>query len=348
MTSGSGHQSDLEKLIVGHFDDSLTGQQETELAEALSTSAVAKQLFVSYMRMEGRLHSLGRDGFLRDPASEETVALAASGLSAAEEGAKFQSVIDSPDTPIAPSTGRSRRVSIWAVSTALAVGVGLVLTLMMWPAPVSASRVLQRAQEVAAEMVDRRYRLVESRPEADGGLLTRELVITARGGGRFVLQPDSAAYVMGYDGSEYWMARRNGPVCVTGDFRTLAPELKKRIPQRSLVYGILASPEEPLLLDMAGLLQLIDRKYDVELVDSGDSKQHHVVATRRSGVRRGALVIRLEADSVSGVVLRAEMQFADSGKRMFEMIETPTLSNGWYHYSEHAPDREIERLDVAE
>ena len=99
---------------------------------------------------------------------------------------------------------------------------------------------------------------------------------------------------------------------------------------------------------MAGVLQLIDRKYDVELVDSEDSKQHHVVATRRPGFRRGALVIRLEADANSGVVLRVEMQFEDSGKRMFEMIETPTLSNGWYHYSEHAPDSEVEHLDVAD
>ena len=42
---------------------------------------------------------------------------------------------------------------------------------------------LKKAQQVAAEMVDRRYRLVESRPAAQGGSPMRDLVITVRGGG---------------------------------------------------------------------------------------------------------------------------------------------------------------------
>ena len=67
MTDEPKNSNDLEKLIVDHFDGSLTEEQERELAGALATSAETKQLFLSYMRMEGRLHSLGRDGFLREP-----------------------------------------------------------------------------------------------------------------------------------------------------------------------------------------------------------------------------------------------------------------------------------------
>ena len=48
----------IEDLIVGHFDGTLTAEQEKELAAALSSSPAAKHLFLSHMRMEGRLHSL--------------------------------------------------------------------------------------------------------------------------------------------------------------------------------------------------------------------------------------------------------------------------------------------------
>ena len=336
MTNEPANQNDPKDLIVGHFDGSLTGEQEEELAEALSTSAEAKQLFLSYMRMEGRLHSLGRDGFLREPAEERTFE---------PERLSSQSKDSAPVVTVA-----RQRLRLIAASTSLAVFAVVILMVsswVLWPSPVSASTVLQRAQQVAAEMVDRRYRLVESRPTTQGDSPMRDLVITVRGGGRFVVQPEHGAYVMGSDGTDYWVARRNGPVCVTGDFRTLAPELKKRIPNKSLLHSVLASPDEPLLLEMSGLLRLIERRYDIELVNSMNPAENDVRATRRSSVRGGASIINLKADAKSGVVFRAEMNFADR-QRTFELIETPTLTNQWYHHSEHAPDRQVERLDAAD
>ena len=70
MTDKAMNQQAIEQLIIGHFDGSLSEEQEKELAEVLATSTASKQLFLSYMRMEGRLHSLGRDGFLREPTAE--------------------------------------------------------------------------------------------------------------------------------------------------------------------------------------------------------------------------------------------------------------------------------------
>jgi hypothetical protein len=70
MTDKAKKQKAIEQLIIGHFDGSLSEEQEKELAEVLATSTASKQLFLSYMRMEGRLHSLGRDGFLREPVTE--------------------------------------------------------------------------------------------------------------------------------------------------------------------------------------------------------------------------------------------------------------------------------------
>ena len=70
MTNEPSKNVQIENLIVGHFDGTLNEEQEKELAKTLGTSPAAKRLFLSYMRMEGRLHSLGRDGFLREPETE--------------------------------------------------------------------------------------------------------------------------------------------------------------------------------------------------------------------------------------------------------------------------------------
>ena len=70
MTNEPMNKRGVENLIVDHFDGALTAAQEQQLADALTTSTETKRLFLSYMRMEGRLHSLGRDGFLREPIPE--------------------------------------------------------------------------------------------------------------------------------------------------------------------------------------------------------------------------------------------------------------------------------------
>lgn len=327
MTDNANNHDVIEELVVGHFDGTLTEAQEKELTDALGTSTAAKQLFLSYMRMEGRLHSLGRDGFLREPAAEPQ--------EIAGQSTDVAPVVES----VSPHP-RSWRSRVWTASTSLAVCGVVVLTWALWPSSVSAGSVLEKAQQAAAEMVDRTYRLVMSHPNAEGGPATRELMITVRGGGRFVVQPDHGAYVMGSDGTDYWLARRNGPVCVTGDFRTLAPELRQRISNRRLLDGVLASPDEPLLLDISRLLRLA-RRYDIELVDSANPAEHHVRATRRSGVRGGPSVINIQADAESGVLLNAALTFEDSRQATFELVGTPTLSDQWYHHSEHAPDRPV-------
>lgn len=334
MTDKTNRQSDVENLIIGHFDGSLTEEQEQKFGQALATSAKVKRLFTSHMRMEGRLHSLGRDGLLHEPGAvtQETM----------PQPADITVVEQNDPKPVAPA-----RLGIWTASTSLAICVALMFGWAMWPTSVSASSVLRKAQQVAAEMIDRTYRMSDSRPNAEGSLTTRELTITVRGERRFIVQPEHGDYVMGSDGTDYWIARRSGPVFVTGDFRKLAHEVQRQIPRRRLLNEVLASPDEPLLLGMSDLLLLIERRYDIELVDSPNSAEYHVRATRRSYVRRGPSVINLHADAETGVVLKAELKFAGSWQRAFELIDTSTLSEHWYHYSEHAADRPVKRLDAA-
>ncbi len=332
-SQGEKSQGDIENLIVGHFDGTLIEEQEKKLADVLATSAEAKQMFVSYMRLEGRLHSLGRDGFLRDPIAEP---------------------ISEPERPAPPSTdteplvlnGRPR-LRIFAASTSLAVCAVVILMLLsgvLWPSSVSASSVLRKAQQAAEELIDRTYRVTVSGSRAS--FQTQELTINVRGGGRYVIQPVGGAYVMGNDGTDFWVTRKNGPVFVTSDYRSLDPELQRKIPNKRLLE-VAASSDGPLLMGMPDLLSLIQRKYDLELVESAASKEHHIRATVKSGRRNGREAIDLWSDVDSGVPLRAEVRWANGRQTRFELVEYVKLSEQWYHYSEHAPGRKVERIHAS-
>lgn len=332
MTTPPNNQQETENLILGHFDGTLNDEQEKELAAALATSPAAKQLFLSHMRMEGQLHSLGRDGLLGDSAAELT-------------SEPRQTTTQPVDIATDVSSGR-RQPRRFSKSTSLTVCAVVILTLSLWglrPPSVSASSVLRDAQQAATELIDRTYRVVLS--DASGRSQPRELTINARGEGQFVVRPVDGAYVMGSDGTNYWLIRNNGPVWVTSDFRSLAPKLQRKIPNRHLLE-LVASPNEPLLLEMSALLSLIERKYDLEFVPSVSSEEHHVRATLRSEQRNGPPLIDFWADADSGVVLRVEIETTNDRKKRFELVESETLSERWYDYSTHAPGRTVKRLDA--
>ncbi|MDG2128412.1 MAG: hypothetical protein P8K08_10505 [Fuerstiella sp.] len=336
MTETAKNQNPVEELIVDHFDGSLNVEQETELAEALAASAASKQLFLSYMRLEGRLHSLGRDGFLRDP------------------GARPEGIIQQPTdiTPVDQDHNQhspSMRSRFLAVSTSVAVcaAVILMLTSGLWPSPVNANSVLRKAQQAAAHMVDRAYRVTISGGNAYFEAATQELMINIRGGRHFVIQPVHGSYAMGSDGIDYWLSQDGGPVWITKDYRTLPSAIGRRIPNRGMLK-LADSRDELLMMPMPSLLSRIEDSYDVELVESFDPAERHLRATLRS--RRGsrAHIIDFWADADSGVVLRAELKWENGRLARFEQVDAPTLSDQWYHYSQHAPDRPVRRVDATD
>lgn len=323
----------VEGLIVSHFDGSLSNDQEETLAKALATSAAARKLFLSYMRMEGRLHSLGSDGFLREPQTAQ------------------DTDSDSSETrpAIAPSQDRLATMGtrLLAASASLAVCAVVMLTLLsgiLVPSSVNASSVLKKAKQVAEEMIDRTYHVTFS--NASESSRTRELSIDVRGGGRFLVRPESHAYLMGSDGSDYWITRNDGPVWITSEFRSLRSELRRMIPNRRLVE-IAASPNEPLLLGMSDLLWLIEQKYDVELIHSTSDSGHHVRARPKAGKRNSPTQIDFWADFESGVVRKAVILWPDHRKMRFELARSVTRSAQWYQPSTHAPKSEVVRLGPA-
>lgn len=346
----SEKKDELQDLIVGHFDGSLSETQERELAAELNSSGEAKQLFLSHMRMEGRLHSLGRDGFLREPDEGQDDSRVAGTLARQEVGIETTVSPAAAGSPRYVAVSEENKQSRFAltISWVVLATVMLISSWVVWPSSVSASTVLLKAQQAAAEMVDRSYRFVPTVPPGEDDSAARDLMVTVRGGGQFVVQPENGLYVMGSDGKNFWMARREGPVFVTADYRSLAPELRRRIPNRQLLDRVLASPNEPLLLEISALLQLIEQRYDIELIASDAPAEHHVRATLRRGARRGASVVDFWADAETGVLLRAEMEGEDVKFTRFELVGTPAdLSAEWYHHSQHAPDRPVERLGPA-
>lgn len=333
MTEQGNHRPALEDLIVDHFDGNLSEDKERELAKAIAESTESKRLFLSYMRMEGRLHSLGQDGFLiTDAQDKDTLTLPVE-----------SSLVAQPEYSQPLTTG-SR---LWAAASSIAV-CGVLIAIVcwgLWPSSVSASSILQKAQQAAAELIDRTYRVTISGMKEHSQ--SREHTINVRGGGRFVIQPADGSYVMGNDGTDFWVTQENGPVWVTNDFRSFAPELRKKIPGMRLLRAA-ASPDEPLLLGISDLLSLIERKYDVELVASDTVKEHHVRATVNSRRPNHPEVIDLWSDVESGVVLRAETRLPNGSQRRFELVESAKLSQQWYHYTEHAPGRKVERIHAAD
>lgn len=330
MTGEPVKQAELDSLIIGHFDGTLNEEQEKDLASALKTSAESKQRFLSYMRMEGRLVSLGRDRFLSGPADE----------SAASEVDPLAQAVDTE--PL----GRQRLRLFAASSVAVCAAVVLMLISgLLSSSSVSASGVLQRAQDAAAELIDRTYLVTISREGERASM--RELRVDARGGGQFVLRPVDEEYLVGSDGTDYWLARQDGPVWVTSKRSTLVPRLRRTM-ENAWLFGIASSPSEPLLLDMSEMLSVIERRHDIELIASDNEFEHHIRATvkrgRRNTPQNAPDRIDVWVDAETGVGLRAEMWWADGRRMRFELVQSVQLSDHWYHYSEHVPGREVRRL----
>lgn len=340
----SSKQHNVEELIIEHFEGNLDADQESQLAAAISASTESKALFLSYMRMEGRLYSLGYDGFLSaDDAQPTRSRVNAVNVAPANRSSTAEPVQSAKSNLGIRRPKYQQHSRVWMASSSVAACCMLIAIVCwgLWPSPVNAGSVIRKALKAAEELIDRTYRITISRSEDQSQ--PRELMMNLGGGGRFVIQPAAGGYVMGNDGGDFWVTQRNGPVWVTSDFRRLASQLRKRMPERRLLE-LATSPDEPLLLGISDLLSLIERKYKLELVASDSVKEHHVRATVNSSRPNYPETIDLWSDAESGVVLRIEARFANGRNRQFELIETAKLSEQWYHYSEHAPGKKVERI----
>ena len=330
MSDKNKSTPETEALILGHFDNSLTERQESELAQRLATCPETTARFRTQMRMEGRLHSLGRDGFLAPAAVPQASAADGPG-----------SHIEHRVTTVAESSPSRRIPPVFTSWMAAASTVLLLTAWALWPSGVNAASVLRKAQLAAQELVDRTYRVTLSNPNDQA--LEQELTLNIRGGSKFVIRPVDGSYIMGSDGSEFWMARPDGPVWVTSDYRALAPALRRRIPNQRIL-GLATSPNKPLLLDITGLLSLIKQKYEIELVNPNGTPEHHIRATLRSEKVNAPETIEVWADADTGVVIKAMTHWPNQNSRTLELLNSETLNQNWYQYPRHAPNAKLRRL----
>ena len=327
MSDRSKKFREIDDLIFGHFDHSLTEQQECELAHHLKKCPETRARFCTQMRMEGRLHSLGRDGFLSPPAlplSCEAEAFASDNMHEVTPASKVSHKLRVPTA-----------ITSWVVA---ATAILLLTSWSLWPSGVSAASVLEQAKQAAQEILDRTYRVTLINPQDQ--TVKQELTLDVRGASQFVIRPLDGSYIMGSDGSEFWVTRPNGPVWVTNNFRSLAPTLRRRIPNRRIL-GFATSPDEPLLLEISGLIALIERNYEIELVNAPGSPEHHIRATLRSAKPNIPQTIELWADPETGIVGKAVTHWPNQSSRALELVKSEPLHEDWLQHSHHAPNAEV-------
>jgi hypothetical protein len=327
MSDRSKNFREIDDLIFGHFDHSLTEQQECELAHHLKTCPETQARFCTQMRMEGKLHSLGRDGFLSPPAHQLPSEAEASESDKMHEVTQASNVSHKRSIPTV--------ITSWVVA---ATAILLLTSWSLWPSGVSAASVLEQAKQAAQKMVDRTYRVTLINPQDQ--TVEQELRLDMRGASQFVIRPLDGSYIMGSNGSEFWITRPNESVWVTSNFRSLAPALRRRIPNRRIL-GFATSPNEPLLLEISGLIALIERNYEIELVNSPESPEHHIRATLRSAKPNVPQSIELWADPETGVVGKAVTHWPNQSSRALELVKSEPLHEDWLQHSHHAPNAEV-------
>ena len=333
-----------EILILGHFDNRLTDQQESELAQKLATCPETRARFRTQMRMEGRLHSLGRDGFLAPAAAQlDSAQLDSAQQDSVKQGPESHG--ERQENTIAASSPPRKISTVFTSWVVAASTIMLLTTWALWPSGVDAASVLQQAKMAALESMDRTYRVTISNPNDEA--LKQELTLVIRceknTDPKFLIRPADDSYIMGSDGSEFWMTRTGGPVLVTSNYRALPLTLRRRIPNRRIL-GLATSPNEPLILDITELLLLIERKYEIELVNEQGSSEYHIRATLRSKKLNVPETIEFWADADTGVVVKALTCWPDQNSRMLELLKTDSLNQSWYQYPRHAPNAEVRRL----
>lgn len=325
--SGLPRRSDIESLIVQHFDGALTIEQEKSLADLLNESQEAKEMFLSYMRLEGRLHSLGRDGLL---------------IKVAETGRT------------GPTRHRTYRnaFAISALSACL-VGAFFFLSGAFGSSSVNASSVMQRAKLSANQIVDRTYEvtLIDKHVSPES---VSELTVDARGGGHLLVRASDGSFTLGSNGDGYWATRGDGMIVISENRGAFGPLLRHAKPTGLFFLGVAASANEPLLLDIAGLLALVERNYQIKLMDSDDPSVHWIQGKRRAAARNRAMPqsiganrpyqIDIFVDAVSGVAIQFDVAWRGGSKIHFEFHGSNYLPKQWYDHTYHFPNRNIKSL----
>ncbi len=326
-------------LIHGYLDETLTAEQQVELANWIKASPEHARQFSETVLLHDRLRAemlAGEELLVTPSVSEGQHGGAASNPSLTRRVASGD-------------TSRARR-TVLALSTALCLT--LVVGLIFWQSvssPVlAASDELQRIIQASEAALDRTYVVMAldenvgsealpstvrgAKPSVDGALLH------VRGPNQYVLVryfADGTEFITGSDGTTAWSVPPRGRVRVSSD----ATRFRGAVPgQQQAIHFI----------DMRNSLNQLQESYELELSpEMTPEGWRRMNATRKTTANGGPKQVTLWYDVQSGTIHRMLLERlpqARGGPRnvLLELTDERNLGPAYFeHTSHHDINREV-------
>ena len=324
-------------LIHGYLDETLTAEQQVELANWIKESPEHAEQFAEAVLLHDRLRA-------------EMLAGAVLVTRSVSEGSPSTEQVDPSLTRRVTMTGAGLRRRVIALSTALCLT--LVLGLIFWQSvsspALAASDELQRIIQASEAALDCTYVVTAldenvdleslastvrgAKPSVDGALLH------VRGPNQYVLVryfADGTEFITGSDGTTAWSVPPRGRVRVSSDatrFRGAVPGQQHAIP----------------FIDMRNSLRQLQESYELDL-SPGTTPEgwRRMNATRRATATGGPKQVTLWYDVQSGTIHRMLMERlpqARGGPRnvLLELTDERDLGPAYFeHTSHHDTNREV-------
>lgn len=235
---------------------------------------------------------------------------------------------------------RSRWMSLLATAAILMLAVGLWLA---FGSPPSAYAVVRSAQQQAAQVIDRVYR-VRLQPRL-ASMPSREGTLYVRGGEKLAYKHPTLlgeSLWLGTNGNEGWLVPPHGPVLVREDpyyLKLWQNEQGEQLP----------------FLQLTTVLERMQQGYDLEILPPDNDPQQtikltHVRGTRRAG-ESGPQQIDMWADTRNGNAQRMLFTFERDSLVLpffqvsFELMNDQSVASDWYeHRAHHGEERPVVRI----
>ena len=326
-------------LIHGYLDETLTAEQQVELANWIKASPEHARQFAETVLLHDRLRAE---------------------VLAGDELLVTRSVSEGQSAGTATNPSLTRRVTYGrhsrSLRTVLALSSALCLTLVLglifWQSvsspALAASVELQRIIQASEAALDRTYLVTALEEEVDSETLPSTVrgakpsvdgaLLHVRGPNQYVLVryfADGTEFITGSDGTTAWSVPPRGRVRVSNDatrFRGAVPGQQHAIP----------------FIDMRNSLRQLQESYELDLsLETTPEGWRRMNANRKSSAAGGPKQVTLWYDAQSGVIHRMLLERlpqARGGPRnvLLELTDERDLGPAYFeHTSHHDTNREV-------
>lgn len=320
-------------LLHGYLDETLTAEQQGELAAWIKKSPQHAGQFVEVLLLHDRLRAemLAGDDLLTTGSVSERHNTHAS----PHQHASLTRRITNPDA------GPRRWVAVVSAALCLAIVVGLIFWQTVSSPVLAASDELKRIIQASEIVLDRTYVVTAldedidteslpitgrgKKPSVEGALLH------VRGPNQYVLIrffADGTEFITGSNGTTAWSVPPRGRVRVSGDptrFRGAVPGHQHAIP----------------FIDMRSSLQQLQESYELDLASMPTPEGwQRMIATRKATTTGGPKQVTLWYDVQSGTIHRMLLERlpqARGGPRnvLLELTDESQLGPAYFEHTNH-------------